>query len=107
MTSKNQTFNLWQIIIFVAVMLFAISGLNNWYAQHITLPRYCENPEQTLSRLQKILESERPAGSETRRPYLIVAKILFLLPRQADETIEAYLERVRYYLQEQCLISKT
>jgi hypothetical protein len=96
------TFNPWPLIIFVGLALLAISLLSHWYAQEVTLPRYCENPEQTLQLLQKILTEERPAGEETRRPYIIAAKLLFLVPRQSDEAIEDYLDRVRYHLREQC-----
>jgi hypothetical protein len=102
MTKEKSTFKPWRIIIFVALTLLAISLLSRWYAQQVTLPRYCENPEQTLHLLQQILTEARPAGDETRRPYIIAAKLLFLVPRQADEAIPAYLNRVRDHLREQC-----
>ncbi len=102
MTTEKNHFNVWGVIFFVVLALLAISLLSQWYAQQVTLPRYCENPEQTLQLLQKIISEERPAGNETRRPYLIAAKLLFLLPRQVDETLPAYLDRIHTHLQEQC-----
>jgi hypothetical protein len=102
MTHKKSTFKPWRIIMFVGFALLAISLLSRWHAQQVTLPRYCENPEQSLQLLQKILTEKRPAGDETRRPYIIAAKLLFLIPRQADEEIPTYLERVRVQLREQC-----
>ncbi|RKZ36850.1 MAG: hypothetical protein DRQ49_07275 [Gammaproteobacteria bacterium] len=103
MTSKQSTFNPWKIIIFVALALLSISFFSTRYAQQVTLPRYCDNPEQALYLLEEILTKERPAGDETRRPYIIAAKLLFLLPRQADEPISNYLNRVRQHLQKQCM----
>jgi len=102
MRSEQNTFKAWPIIIIVVLALLAISFLSQWYAQSVTLPRYCDNPEQSLHLLQKILTEERPAGEETRRPYIIAAKLLFLVPRQNEETIPAYLERVRKHLRQQC-----
>ncbi|HEC85704.1 MAG TPA: hypothetical protein ENI48_10760 [Thioploca sp.] len=55
----------------VRLALLAISLLSIWYAQQVTLPRYCENPEQTLQRLQNILTEKRPAGDEKRRSYVM------------------------------------
>jgi len=101
-SSKKTSFNPWGIIIFVALALLGISLLSHWYAQQVTLRRYCENPEQTLQLLQKILTQERPAGEETRRPYIIAAKLLFLVPRESEEEISKYLERVREHLREHC-----
>jgi len=100
--SEKSSFNPWGIIIFVALALLSISLLSHWYAQEVTLERYCDNPEQTLQFLQKILTQERPAGEETRRPYIIAAKLLFLVPRQSEEEIPKYLERVREQLREHC-----
>ncbi len=104
MTEEKNNFNPWKIIIFVTIALLTISILSNWYAQQVTLPRYCDNPEQTLHLLQKILTEERPAGEEARRSYIIAAKLLFLVPRKSEETLPDYLDRVRQnLLQTKCV----
>jgi hypothetical protein len=101
MEEKN-TFKPWLIIIFVGFALLSISFLSRCHIQQVTLPRYCENPEQSLHLLEEIITKERPAGDETRHPYIIAAKLLFLLPRQADEPLTTYLNRVRQHLQDKC-----
>ena len=56
----------------------------------------------TLDYLEKVIIESRPAGDDPRKPYLIAAKLLFLVPRQGDEPVEVYLARVETYLQKSC-----
>ncbi len=91
-----------QIVIPVLIVLVMIGLCSSWYAQTISILRYCENPQTTIQYLQRVINEERPAGENARKPYLIAAKLLFLLPRQSEESVSGYLERVRQYLQEQC-----
>lgn len=84
-----------------AVMLL----VNLWaerHAEQAAIPRYCENPEETLLHLERILQEQQPAGEESRRPYIIAAKLMFLVPRQAEEDVSAYLTRLRAHLAEVC-----
>jgi len=86
----------------VLLIMLLISVWARWYGQQVSLPRYCENPQSTLQHLEKVLVDKRPAGDEARRPYIIAAKILFLLPRNPGEGQTAYLSRIRTYIQDTC-----
>jgi len=73
-----------------------------WYSTKVSLQRYCDNPQQTLIHLERILKSERPAGNKKRLPYLIAAKLLYLEPQQAGETQQSYLLRLKSLLIDNC-----
>ncbi len=95
-------FRLLPLILVVTAILLAIPLWLNWYSERVSLPRYCNNPQQTLIHLRQILTEPEPAGTESRRPWLITAKLLFLLPRRSDEDINNYLLRVGEYLRKRC-----
>jgi len=92
---------LW-LVLTILFLLLMIGTWSKWYAQEVSIPRYCENPELSLQHLEKIITDKQPAGEEPRKPYIITAKLLFLLPQQTDETVPAYIERVRIYIKEHC-----
>jgi hypothetical protein len=97
-------FNPLKVILPVLFMMLAISAFSQYYGQNITLPRYCHKQMETLHYLKKIVENDSPVGKESRRPYIIAAKLLFLLPKESNESNQAYLQRADYYLQNQCLV---
>ena len=68
------------------------------------MPRYCEDPMQTLERVRQLMTEKTPAADdfESRRPFIVIAKLLFLIPRNSEEDEAAYLLRIRQYLEEQC-----
>ncbi len=82
-----------RLVVFVCILIFALSRWISWYSEEVSMPRYCENPAQALSYLQKVINNEQPAGNEPRKPYLIAAKILYIIPQQSNEETEAYLNR--------------
>ncbi len=86
----------------VLLIMLLISVWARWYGQQVSLPRYCEDPQGTVQHLEKVLVEKRPAGDEARRPYIIAAKILFLLPRHPEEGQTAYLTRIRTHIQDTC-----
>ncbi len=86
----------------VLLVMLLISVWAKWYGQQVSLPRYCEDPQGSLQYLEKVIEEKRPAGDESRRPYIVAAKILFLLPRRSEEEQTAYLNRIRAYIQDTC-----
>jgi hypothetical protein len=100
-TDRNN-FNPLPILLVVLVILLLVSVMHQNHTKEVSIPRYCENTTQTLQHLEAVLTKARPAGDETRRPYLIAAKLLYLLPQQADETIVDYLNRVALYLKRHC-----
>ena len=97
-------FRLWPLIVGVLLTLLGISLANQWYAQNIAMPRYCEDPVQTLERVRQLLTEKTPADDnfESRRPYIVAAKLLFLVPRSSEEDGKSYLLRIQQHLEEQC-----
>jgi len=97
-------FKLWPLIVGVLVMLLMLTLANQWYAQNVAMPRYCEDPVQTLERVRRLLTEKTPAEDDfsSRRPYIVAAKLLFLIPSNSEEDEAAYLLRIRQYLEEQC-----
>lgn len=73
-----------------------------WYADNSAIPRYCANPQATIGLVREIMNSDTPAGDRKRRPYLIAAKLIFLVPRQDGETEQAYLGRLLTRITETC-----
>ena len=98
----ENVFNPLRLILPVLFLLLIIGTCSRWYAQEVSIPRYCEDSELSLQLLEKIITDNRPAGEDPRKPYIIAAKLLFLLPQHAEETVSAYLERVRIYIKEHC-----
>lgn len=95
-------FRVWPLILGVLCAMLAIALFSRWYARDVTLPRYCEDPEQALVHLRQVLEEGRPAEDGSRRPYITAARLLFLVPRRGDEPVDAYLGRLRAHLAQAC-----
>jgi hypothetical protein len=93
------------LIIIILVIMLSISQAIQWYSTSITLPRFCHDPEKALHHLEEIINSSHLTTNsrETRRPYIIAAKLIYLIPQQANETNEHYLYRVRIELSQRCL----
>ncbi len=101
-TIKNTEFRPLYLIIIVLLLLLLISLAATWYGDRVVFKRFCLQPQQHLSYLEQVLRHPTPAGDQSRRPYIIAAKLLFLLPRQPEETIDHYLGRVKANLQVNC-----
>lgn len=91
-----------RLVLVVLVALLLVSFASDWYAGRVSLPRYCEQRELVLQRLAAILTEEGPAGEGAHRDYIVAAKLEFLVPRTADEPLDAYLQRLRHRLEQQC-----
>lgn len=94
------------VFFFTSVAMLLIFDAAEWYADNSTLPRYCENPADTVEHVREILTSRTPvAGDSTgdsRRSYLVAAKLIFLVPREDAEPMQAYLTRLRGRISETC-----
>ncbi len=90
------------ITVILIIILF-ISQAIQWYSQSVTLPRFCEDPELAIHNLQEIITLRSPAGKQSRRPYIIAAKLIYLIPQQADESVQNYIHRVRRELNRRCM----
>jgi len=95
-------FHPWRLIGAVVLVMLTISLASRWYARDVTLPRYCDDPEQTLANLRQVLTEQRPAGDEARKPYILAARLMFLLPRDGEEPLDDYLGRVRTHIAGSC-----
>jgi hypothetical protein len=91
-----------RLVLVVLVALLLVSFGNHWYSGRVSLPRYCRQPEPVLQRLAAIHAEKAPAGEEAIRDYIVAAKLEFLVPPTTDEPLEAYLQRLRHLLEEQC-----
>ncbi len=101
-TSEQRPFRPWRLVAVVLTLLLLISVISQWYARSVTMPRYCGYPEDSIEYLERVLTKPRPAGDEPRRPYIVAARLMFLVPREGEEPLPAYLDRVRTHLREQC-----
>ena len=96
------TFKPLRLIAFVLLLLLGISFWLKWYTGAVSLPRYCKNPADTIHYLEKVLTEKTPAKEEARKPYLIAAKLIYLIPQQYSESVPDYLDRLKVRIGEQC-----
>ena len=91
-----------RLLLVVLVALLLVFQASNWYAGQVSIPRYCGQQELMLQHLAAINTEARPAGDSSRRKFIVAAKLEFLLPRMADEPVDAYLDRLKIQLEKQC-----
>ena len=91
-----------RLVLVVLVVLLFVFQASGWYAGQVSVPRYCEQQALMLQHLASINTQNRPAGDSSRRNYIVAAKLEFLLPRMADEPVDAYIRRLGTHLEEQC-----
>lgn len=90
------------VLVVLLIMLFIAQAIK-WYSHSVTLPRFCDDPELALHHLQEIVTQQSPAGDDSRRPYIIAAKLIFLVPQKSDEPVTDYIHRVRRHLNQRCM----
>jgi hypothetical protein len=90
------------VVIAASVALGAIFQGAEWYAGNVAMPRYCSDPATTLARVERILTEDRPAGDQATRPYVIAAKLLYLVPRAQAESVSVYSARLRRQIEASC-----
>ena len=100
--ASSARFNPLKIIIPVLLALLSVSLMSQWYARQVSFPRYCTNPEATLAALQVLLEEEAVIDNDQRRKYMVAAKMLFLHPRENNESKTSYLQRIRQLMRAEC-----
>ncbi len=91
-----------KIIVPVLLALLAISAMAQWYARHVSLPRYCGQPDIAMQNLASLLDENPKIDDAQRRGYMVAAKILFLHPREGGENKADYLARVRRVILSEC-----
>lgn len=95
-------FNPLKIILPVLLALLAISMMSQWYANNISMPRYCKQPELSLQFLHALVEEDTRIDEDQRRQYMIAAKLLFLHPRKSGENSSDYMLRMRQIMMSEC-----
>ncbi|MHA1567641.1 MAG: hypothetical protein ACTSX7_20200 [Alphaproteobacteria bacterium] len=92
------------VVVFVAAALLLIGVFNaeEWYAERVLVPRYCGNLESTLVLVRETLGAQQPASAAQRRSYIIAAKLIYLIPQQDSEPVDAYLVRLRHRVADSC-----
>jgi len=95
-------FNPLKIIIPVLLALLAISQMSQWYANNISFPRYCKQPEITLQFLHALVGEDVRIDNDQRRQYMIAAKLLFLYPKESSENSLDYMLRMRRLIMSEC-----
>lgn len=92
------------VIVFVltaAVMLFIFNSAD-WYSRNAALPRYCERPQEAVEIVEEILTSPTPGEGKKRRPYIVAAKLIFLVPQAKNEPMADYILRLRDKISQAC-----
>ncbi len=85
-----------------ALILTGIFDAAEWYAGQVSISRYCGNPDATLELVREILSEQRPASEGSTRPYVVAAKLIYLIPQKDGESLENYLARLRLSIAESC-----
>jgi hypothetical protein len=95
-----------RLVLIILVIMLMISQAVKWYSQSVTLPRFCEDPEMAVHHLQEIITKKSPAGEgyKGRKPYIIAAKLIYLIPQDSSESNQDYINRVRSDLSKRCLL---
>lgn len=90
-------------VIFVAgaVMMFTFN-LVEWYGTKNAIPRFCKDPDGSVQRVREILTKTNPVGEGAKRPYIVAAKLIFLLPQHDQEDVDAYIFRLQQHLAVEC-----
>lgn len=91
-----------RVVIAVLLILLGISSAAQWYSRNVTMPRYCEDPVQVLARARQVLTEKTPAGEGDRKPYIIAARLTFLVPRESNEPLDVYMNRLQQHIDQQC-----
>lgn len=95
-------FNPLKMVLIILLLLIAISAAAQWYGRNVTMPRYCKDPVAVMARVHSVLTEKTPAGDGDRKPYIIAARLTFLFPRESNEELRVYLNRLRGFIEVTC-----
>ena len=84
------------------VILLAVFAEAQKHADQSTIPRFCADQSGVLKRVRLILIEKEPVGAGAKRPFIIAAKLIFLVPQRQNETVDDYLSRLRRHLDKVC-----
>jgi len=86
----------------VAVVLLSVFRFAAWRADGELLSRYCDAPSAHLALVERLLTEPEPVGEDGNRPYIIAAKLIYLIPQKAGESNGDYLLRLRGRIRQVC-----
>lgn len=94
-----------RFLFIILIIMLLISQAIKWYSTSVTLPRFCEDPESSMHHLKALITQRTPAGEGrvARKPYIIAAKLIYLIPQKSNESNDNYLYRVRGELSQRCM----
>ncbi len=94
-----------RFLFIILLIMLLISQAIKWYSTSVTLPRFCEDPESSMHHLEELITKRTPAGEGrlARKPYIIAAKLIYLVPQKSNESNTDYLHRVRGELSQRCM----
>jgi hypothetical protein len=102
LAGEDRLYRIIVVFLLTGAAMLLIFQAAEWYAGNAGLPRYCEKPDQTILLVHEILTSDTPAEGKKRRPYIIAAKLIFLVPQEDAEPVDAYMLRLRERISQTC-----
>ena len=90
------------VFVVTAIALLLVFQIAGHRAESVALERYCDAPDAHIGYLRRILSETQPAGDDARRPYIIAAKLIYLVPQRTDESVESYLRRIEQRIVATC-----
>jgi len=90
------------IFVIAAGTLWFVTQMAEKRGSVVLLRRYCDDPAKHVALVGDILTKARPAGQNKRRPYIIAAKLLYIVQRKANEPVPAYLKRLHKSVASAC-----
>lgn len=82
------------VFVIAAGLLWFVTQMAEQRGAEVLLRRYCDDPVRHVALVKEILTEQEPAGTQKRRPYIIAAKLLYIVQRGANEPVQTYLERL-------------
>jgi len=93
------------VFVVTAGVLITVFSAAERYANRTAIPRYCEDEAGVVNRIGIILTAENPIGEGPKKPFIIAAKLIFLVPQKEGEDVAPYLARLRRRLSNICAAS--
>jgi len=90
------------VFVVTAGVLWLVFGAAQQHADKTLVPRFCENPDEVIAKVELILTKKNPVGNSKKRPFIIAAKLIFLIPQMENEDVENYIARLRAHLDKTC-----
>ena len=89
------------IVVSGIVMMFTFNMVE-WYGEKNAIPRFCKEPDLHVALVREILTKSNPVGDQAKRPYIVAAKLIFLIPQKDGEDVDAYIFRLQQKLAVEC-----